>query len=188
MSPAASPPVLPMMAALGEMPSGAGWSYEMKWDGVRAIAYLERGRVRFLSRNDRDVTGSYPELRGLGDALASHDCVLDGEIVAFDEDGRVSFGALQSRMHVADSSRASRLAQGNPASYFVFDVLHLHGRDTTSLPYDERRDLLASLPIAGPRWQMPPHFPGGGVAALATSRQQGLEGVVGKRLMYKTPD
>jgi bifunctional non-homologous end joining protein LigD len=176
--------VRPMLATTAPLPPAADddrWAYEMKWDGVRAVAYISGGRVRFLSRNDRDVSGSYPELRGLGDALASHDCILDGEIVAFDENGRVSFGALQSRMHVADSSRASRLAQDNPASYFVFDVLHLHGRDTTSLSYDERRDLLESLAIAGPRWQVPPHFPGSGAAALATSRAQGLEGVVGKR-------
>jgi bifunctional non-homologous end joining protein LigD len=176
--------VRPMLATTAPLPPAADddrWAYEMKWDGVRAVAYISGGRVRFLSRNDRDVSGAYPELRGLGDALASHDCILDGEIVAFDENGRVSFGALQSRMHVADSSRANRLAQDNPASYFVFDVLHLHGRDTTSLSYDERRDLLESLAIAGPRWQVPPHFPGSGAAALATSRAQGLEGVVGKR-------
>ena len=172
-----------MLAAAGTLPPAAEddrWAYEMKWDGVRAVAYISGGRVRYLSRNDRDVSGSYPELRGLGDALASFDCILDGEIVAFDPDGRVSFGALQSRMHIADPSRASRLAQENPASYFVFDVLHSasaatppHCRTTSAATCSTR----CRSPARGGRYR--PFL--AAAPAAATSREQGLEGVVAKR-------
>jgi len=158
------------------------WAFEFKWDGVRAVIYVDGGRVRILSRNDRDVTVSYPELRGLGEALGARPAVLDGEIVAFDDEGRPSFGALQERMHVAEAARARRLAERVPVAYLAFDVLHLDGRATTSLPYEERRELLASLGLAGDHWQTPPWYRGGGAAMLDAARQQRLEGVVAKRL------
>ncbi|MHB8681547.1 MAG: non-homologous end-joining DNA ligase [Acidimicrobiales bacterium] len=176
--------VRPMLATAGTLPSSdAGWGFEFKWDGVRAVAYVEGGRLgKLLSRNDRDVAAGYPELRGLGDALGSRPAVLDGEIVAFDDDGHPSFGALQERMHVADAVKARRLAERIPVAYLVFDVLHLDGRSTVELPYRERRGLLQGLGLAGPHWQVPPWFEGGGAAVLQASRQQHLEGVVAKRL------
>jgi bifunctional non-homologous end joining protein LigD len=175
--------VRPMMATLGTLPRESAddrYAYEMKWDGVRAVVYISGGHVRALSRNDRDVTATYPELRGLAEALGSHDCVLDGELVAFGPDGRVSFGALQPRMHVTGASVIRRLMTQIPVTYLLFDVLHLDGKSTLELPYTERRALLESLELAGPRWQTPPYFAGGGDAALATSKAQGLEGVVAK--------
>jgi bifunctional non-homologous end joining protein LigD len=177
--------IRPMLAVLGDLPPAAQdhrWGYEMKWDGVRAIVYVEGGGVRVLSRSDRDVTVTYPELRQLGEALGLRQCVLDGEIVAFDDQGRPSFGALQPRMQVGDAARARRLARDVPATFLAFDVLHLDGHDTTPLPYQERRDLLESLDVNGPRWQTPPWFRGSGQNALDTSRSQGLEGIVAKRL------
>jgi len=146
-----------MLCRPGDIPErDAGWAYEMKWDGVRAVAYVDGGRVRYVSRNDLDVTVSYPELRGLGDALASHPAVVDGEIVALDDGGRPSFRLLQQRMHVADAARARRLADTVPVSYMIFDVLHLDGRSTLELSYDERRARLESLHLAGPSWATPP--------------------------------
>ncbi len=86
-------------------PTTRSGRFEIKWDGVRAIAYCEPGRVRLESRNLNDISDSYPELARLGRALGSHSAILDGEIVAFDEEGRPSFGALQQRMHVSSARR-----------------------------------------------------------------------------------
>ncbi len=175
--------VRPMLATAGSLPplrEEDRWVFEMKWDGVRAVVYVEGGRVvRLLSRNDRDVSGSYPELRGLGEALGSTAAVLDGEIVAFDQDGRPDFGTLQQRMHVGSPSRS--LMRDVPVMFFAFDVLWLDGRPAWQLPWEERRELLESLPLAGPHWQVPPVFEGDGEAAVDTSLAQGLEGVIAKR-------
>jgi bifunctional non-homologous end joining protein LigD len=177
--------VRPMLAVAGPLPTpeeDPGWGYELKWDGVRATVYVEGGRPRALSRNDRDVTASYPELRALAASLGTRQVVLDGEIVAVDERGRVSFGVLQSRMHVTKPADARRLAAQVPATFVAFDVVHLDGADTTGLPYTERRALLESLALAGPAWQTGPSFRGGGADVLAGSLAQGLEGIVAKRL------
>lgn len=175
--------IRPMLATAGSLPSGDdGWAFEFKWDGVRTVAYVEGGRVRFMSRNDHDVTVSYPELRGLGETLGSRPTVLDGEIVAFDDHGRPSFGALQERMHVADAGRARRLAQQTPVAYLLFDVLYLDGRSTVSQPYGDRRELLEGLELHGDHWQTPPWFGGPGAEVLAAAADNGLEGVVAKRL------
>jgi bifunctional non-homologous end joining protein LigD len=158
------------------------WSYEFKWDGVRAVVYVDGGRPRALSRNDRDITATYPELRDLAESLGATQAVLDGEIVAMDSSGRPSFGALQNRMHVTGAAQIRRLTVQTPVTYLVFDVLHLDGRSLLDVPYVQRRELLESLALSGPSWQTPPSFTGDGAAVLAASREQGLEGVVAKRL------
>ena len=170
-----------MLATAGELPSAAdaeAWAFEMKWDGVRAVVYVD-GDVRVLTRNDREVAATYPELRGLADALAGTPVVLDGEIVALDEAGRPSFGQLQARMHVQHPS-AALLAQV-PVSLLVFDVLHVAGEPQLSTTYDRRRAVLEDLGLAGPSWATPPAFEGDGAAAMAVSQAQGLEGVIAKR-------
>lgn len=174
--------VPPMLAVPGELPEDDdGWAYEMKWDGVRAVAYVDGGRVRLMSRNDLDITRSYPEIAGMGEQLGSTPVVLDGELVAFDAGGAPDFGRLQQRMHVADPAAARRLARTVPVVYLVFDVLHLDGRSTLALPYDERRRLLEGLAVSGPSWQTPPSFDGPGADVLAASRENRLEGVLVKR-------
>jgi bifunctional non-homologous end joining protein LigD len=160
----------------------AKWSYEFKWDGVRAITYVEGGRARALSRNDKDVTATYPELRQLGESLGSRQVVLDGELVAMDDAGRPSFGALQPRMHVTQAAQIRRLTAEIPVTYLIFDVLYLDGRVLLDVPYAERRKTLDALKLSGPSWQTPPSFEGGGKAVLKASLEQGLEGVVAKRL------
>jgi bifunctional non-homologous end joining protein LigD len=173
----------PMLARAGELPrEDDRWAYEIKWDGVRALSYSEPGRIRFESRNLNDITNSYPELKALNRALSSHRAILDGEIVAFGEDGRPSFGLLQSRMHVGSESTARRLAKQTPVAYLVFDLLWLDGHSLMELPYEERRARLKELELDGPAWQTPDHVAGNGAAVLAASRENGLEGVVAKRL------
>lgn len=175
--------VRPMLATAGALPANDGaFGYELKWDGVRAVVYVEGDTVRTLTRNDREVTGTYPELRALAGALGGRPAVLDGEIVAFDDVGRPSFGTLQARMHVTKPAEVERLRTAVPVRYLPFDLLHLDGRSTLRLPYAERRALLEELALGGASWQVPPYFRGGGADLLAASRQRGLEGVVAKRL------
>src|ERR1022692_3214068 len=142
--------IQPMLAVPGSLPgSDDGWAYEVKWDGVRAIVYVSGGRARALSRNDKDITGSFPELREAGEQLGARPAVLDGELVALGPDGRPSFGLLQQRLHLSDRSQVTRRAREIPATYVVFDVLHLDGRSLLHLSYDERREHLESLGLSG---------------------------------------
>jgi bifunctional non-homologous end joining protein LigD len=171
-------PFAPMLATAGELPTGAGWAYELKWDGVRAIALCDGGPVKLYGRRGNEVTAGYPELAGLGEAA---DAVLDGEIVVMDADGRPSFRDLAERMHVRDRHRAIRLSASFPVTYLVFDVLRLNGIDLLDVPYAERRQLLEELGLSGDRWLVPPSFDDG-PATQAASREHGLEGVVAKRL------
>jgi bifunctional non-homologous end joining protein LigD len=175
--------VLPMMARTGTLPTDQErWSFEVKWDGVRAIAYAQPGRLRLESRNLNDITAAYPEVRGLLDDLGMHEAVLDGEIVAFDERGKPSFERLQRRMHVTAASAIKRLAASMPVVYAIFDLLYLDGRSLIELPYTERRTALEELELGGGAWRVPAVHPGEGELLLEATREQGLEGVVAKRL------
>jgi bifunctional non-homologous end joining protein LigD len=170
-----------MLATLGPPPSGPGWAFELKWDGVRAVTYLTHGTVRVLSRNGLDVTGQYPELAEAADLLPDRDAIVDGEIVALDEVGHASFARLQERMHVAHPSPT--LVAAVPVLYQVFDLLHLDGEQTLDLPYTRRRDLLTGLGLIGDRVRVPAHFADvDGRHVLTAAQADGLEGVVGKRL------
>ena len=172
----------PMLATTGPLPSDDGrWAYEIKWDGVRAIAFVDGGRLRLQARSGRDITPRYPELRPLAEALAGREVVLDGEVVAF-EDGRPSFQKLQGRMHLASESAIRRLSRTEPVHYVVFDLLFLDGRSLLPLPYAERREHLTALSLGGPTWQAPAHHVGDGAALLELTRAQQLEGIIAKRL------
>jgi bifunctional non-homologous end joining protein LigD len=188
MDPPSGPPrrplptgLTPMLARIGPLPTGDGWAYEIKWDGVRALAFSEPGILRLSSRNGRDITTSYPELRRLARPLGSRAAVLDGEIVAFDSEGRPSFERLQERMHVASEASARRRAAQVPATYVIFDLLHLDGEDLLECSYDERRARLEELALDGEHWRTPAAHRGDGAALLEASRQAGLEGLVAKR-------
>ncbi len=179
------PTYRPMLATLGELPVAGGWGYEFKWDGVRAIVGVDRGALTVTSRNDRDVAGSYPELRALADAYPRERMVLDAEIVALDAHGVPSFGLLQQRMHVVVPSAA--LLARVPVRLYVFDVLH-NGRPLIDRAYATRREALEALGLdrvelvdVPPSW---PAEPGQDVGRelLAAARERGLEGVVAKRL------
>ena len=162
--------VRPMLATSGQVPAQheeARWAFEMKWDGVRAVVYAGSGPVRVMTRNDREVLASYPELRGLGEAL-DRPVVLDGEVVALDAQGRPSFGVLQQRMHVQRPGRD--LLARVPVTLLAFDLLHADGRSLLRMPYDERRAALEELGLDGPHWATPPAFPGDGEAAMDVSR------------------
>ena len=179
--------VPPMLAASGELPRSDDlrWGYEFKWDGVRALAHVRSGRVRLRARSGNDVTATYPELHALPAALAGRDAVLDGEVVALDARGRPDFGLLQGRMH-RTGPEVARLAAAAPVSYLVFDLLALDGESLLDRPYTERRARLDALAPASERWVTTPWFrgdvPGVGDQVQAASRENGLEGLVAKRL------
>jgi bifunctional non-homologous end joining protein LigD len=181
--------LVPMLAkAASEIPqSEAEWSFELKWDGVRAIAYALPGRLRLESRNQREITEAYPEVRGLLRNLGMREAVLDGEIVAFDDKGRPSFERLQRRMHVTSPAAVRRLQSSIPVIYAIFDLLYLDGRSLLETPYRERREQLTRLELKGPAWQVPTAHPGEGSHLYEATREQGLEGVIAKRLnsMYE---
>jgi bifunctional non-homologous end joining protein LigD len=171
----------PMLATLGTLPAGDGWASEFKWDGVRTVVYADGGRLTAMSRNDLDVTSQYPELADLLARLGRRRVVVDGEIVALDESGVPEFARLQNRMHVAAPS--DRLLQQIPVSFYVFDVLVMAGKPVIARPYAERRSLLDELELSGGRIRVPPAFTDTEPADVyATAIEQGLEGVVCKRL------
>jgi bifunctional non-homologous end joining protein LigD len=175
--------VAPMLARASTLPADeSAWGFEVKWDGVRAIAHCQPSGICLFSRRGNDITGAYPELRSLAGVLGSHTAILDGEIVAFDGHGRPSFEALQPRMHLRGAAAVGRLAQGTPVTYLLFDLLWLDGHSLMELPYAERRERLAALALNGEHWRTPAYHAGEGAALLAATREQGLEGVVAKRL------
>ncbi len=175
--------ILPMLAGAGELPAREeNWSFEVKWDGVRAIAYVKPGRLRLESRNLNEITETYPEVRGILRDLGMREAVFDGEIVAFGDDGRPSFERLQRRINVSSVSAVRRLSASTPVVYAIFDLLYLDGHPLMALPYHERREHLDGLGLGGPAWRVPAVHPGRGRALLEATEAQGLEGIVAKRL------
>lgn len=173
--------VRPMLATKGtHVPTDSGWSHEVKWDGVRVLAETTKGgTTRLLSRNENVVTVAWPELNR--SPLGDRDLLVDGEVIALNDRGRPDFRVLQDRMHVRNAATAARLAQRLPATYMVFDVMRLDGRDLTAMPLGERRKILGDLGLEHSTWQVPEAYDDGPMLFEATL-EQGLEGIVSKRL------
>ncbi|MFJ7071995.1 ATP-dependent DNA ligase [Streptomyces sp. NPDC098781] len=181
------PLIPPMLATPGTLPPAAQdarWAYETKQDGQRAVVYLEGdGTLLLRARSGEDITAAYPELRPLGDALGTTRAVLDGEILALDEQGRANFQLLQSRMGLVHApARAARMAARTPVHLVLFDVMHLAGRSLLKVPYSRRRGRLEDLDLGGSYWSTPGAIVGHGAEALEATREHGLEGLVCKRL------
>jgi bifunctional non-homologous end joining protein LigD len=176
--------VEPMMAKLGtRIPSpDSAWGFEFKWDGIRALAYVEGGIVRLVSRSGETVTPRYPEVHAIGRALGSREVILDGEVVALDEKGRPSFEEIQQRMGLTSESEVRRKMKQVPVTYMIFDLLWQDGHSLLTTPYEERRRKLAQLKLSGDSWQTPPFEKGGGQAMLEASAKAGLEGIMAKKL------
>jgi bifunctional non-homologous end joining protein LigD len=173
----------PMLARTGSLPKDDdAYGYEIKWDGIRAVLFCDHGHLHLQGRNFTDFTPRYPEVRPLARELGARRLILDGEITAFDEEGRPSFELLQSRMHLASDSAIRRKMRDTPVTYVIFDLLYLDGHSTMPLPYTERRKLLESLELEGPAWRTPSHHVGEGAALLEASERMGVEGIVAKRL------
>lgn len=167
-----------MLASPGTLPiagDGGEWAYEVKWDGMRALAQIVRGHVHLSSRSEMDVTARFREIT---ESTALHDLadgtLLDGEIVAFDADGRPSFSLLAPRIQAHRVNAVS-------VSYVVFDLLGSGPRDLLAEPYSVRRAALRETLQDGPFVVVPEAFDDG-PSLLATTQEQGLEGVVAKRV------
>jgi bifunctional non-homologous end joining protein LigD len=176
--------VAPMLATLAHrLPHRPGeYGYEYKWDGVRAILRWDGTDLTLQSRNQLDITARYPEIWPLADVFGSRPVMLDGEVIALDEQERPSFGRLQHRMHVRDAAAVRRLMKQIPVWFVAFDVLWLDGRPLMDLPWIRRRDHLEELELNGPAWLRSPAHVGEGAEVLEAARRLKLEGVVAKRL------
>jgi bifunctional non-homologous end joining protein LigD len=172
-----------MKAALGELPrDDGGWAYEVKWDGMRAIAFVTGDDLRLQSSRLLDVTVTFPEIQPLAAALGVQSAILDGELVALDDEGRPSFSRLQQRMHVGNPGEARRRAARVPVTYILFDLVQLDGHDLTGEPLAERRRILEELVTPGPWWRVATYQVGDGEALREAAAEHGLEGVMAKRL------
>ena len=180
-------PIEPMLATLTDVDhfgDEEGWAFEMKWDGVRTVAYLAGGKVKLLSRKGRDDTSAYFDVVADLAAIKVDTAVLDGEVVVTDPVGRPNFGLLQHRINLTRQADIERAAKTWPAQLMLFDILELNGQSLIKKGYADRRQLLEELvqPAARSRIQVPPVFDGNLEAAMEISTELRLEGVVAKRL------
>lgn len=176
--------IRPMKASSGEeVPVGDNWSYEIKWDGMRIVAFLDEAGVRLQSSNGNDATNSFPELARMAELLVGFDSLIfDGEVVAMSETGVPDFGRLQHRMHIHNRGEALRRAKDVPISYAIFDVLGVNGNDTLRLPLRDRRALLDKIVEPGSHWLLTEAHDEDPEALLDVVINSGLEGLVAKRL------
>ena len=173
--------IVPMLARTRPVRNGDGWAVEVKFDGMRLQLRRDGRAVCLRSRPGRDCTEEFPELAAIASGLGRHRVLLDGELVCLGADDGPDFARLRRRLR-APADKARRHAERAPATFLVFDVLHLDGHSTRGLPYEHRRELLLDLALDGPGWRTPRHFVAETDEVLAATREQGLEGVVAKRL------
>ncbi|HYR94602.1 MAG TPA: non-homologous end-joining DNA ligase, partial [Methylomirabilota bacterium] len=174
----------PMLAITADDPfDSPDFAFEAKWDGVRTLAFVDGGVVRLQTRNLLDCTTQYPEAQGVSEALTgAYQAILDGEVVALDERGAPSFQRLQPRMHVRDESAVRKLRRTTPVVYQVFDVLWVDGQDVRKRPLRERQKLLDEILTPMGAIKRSEQFIGTGKALYAAAKEQGIEGIVAKRL------
>jgi bifunctional non-homologous end joining protein LigD len=173
----------PMLATLVDEPfDDAEWFYELKFDGYRAIAFIEDGEVRLVSRNENDLTGGYPEFSVIPEAIRGNQVILDGEICALDENGRSSFSLMQQRTGLTSGGpRKIRHARPEiPLVYYVFDLLYLDGYSLLRVDLDKRKELLRHVLKDSQLIRYSEHFPNGTRLYAAAAEQQ-LEGIIAKR-------
>jgi bifunctional non-homologous end joining protein LigD len=172
----------PMLAESVDEPfDGPDWLFEIKWDGYRAIAFIENGKVRLVSRNQNDLTPRYPELKDLARFIKAKNAILDGEVVALDGEGRASFSLMQQRTGFRPGGRRATANADVPVLYYAFDLLYLDGYDWRSVPLEERKRKLSSLVVPGDVAHYSDHYEEHGKALFDIARQKGLEGIVAKK-------
>jgi bifunctional non-homologous end joining protein LigD len=171
-----------MLATLIDEPfDNDDWLYEVKWDGYRAIAFLDGKSVRLVSRNQNDLTAAYPELHDIPKSLKASTAILDGEIVALDEEGRSSFGLMQQRTGVGEGGRRIRRTRDDiPIAYYAFDLLYVDGYDLMNVDLEQRKQLLKEIFSPNELLHYSDHYPGQGTALFQAAAQRGLEGIIAK--------
>ena len=174
--------ITPMLATAVEEPfDDPDWLFEIKWDGYRAIAFVEDGKVRLVSRNQNDLTPQFSELRGLAEFVKAKSAVLDGEIVALDEQGRSSFSLMQQRTGIRSGGRRVAGRSDVDVSYYVFDLIYLDGYDLRRVSLEDRKNALSQIITSDHIIRYSEHFPEHGMALFDAAKQQGLEGILAKR-------
>ncbi|HKV78232.1 MAG TPA: non-homologous end-joining DNA ligase [Candidatus Sulfotelmatobacter sp.] len=172
----------PMLAESIEKPfDDRDWLFEIKWDGYRAIAFIENGKVRLVSRNQNELTARYPELKDMPEFIKAKTAILDGEVVALDADGRASFSLMQQRTGFRPGGKRAAEKADVPVLYYAFDVLYLDGYDWRRVPLDERKKKLASLLTTGDSLRYSDHYEAQGKALFEIARQKKLEGILAKK-------
>lgn len=172
----------PMKAQIADRPPrGDHWLFEVKWDGVRAIALIENESLRLQSRTGNRCERQYPELAVIPHQVAAETAVLDGEIAVLDAKGVSQFHLIQPRIMNADPNSVAHMARSTPVVYFAFDLLYLNGYDLRGVHLDERRKLLEQVVTPDPVFRISTVFPGAGEELLEAARENGLEGLVAKR-------
>ena len=172
----------PMLAESIDRPfDGVEWLFEIKWDGYRAIAFIENGKVRLVSRNQNELTARYPELKDMAGFIKAKNAILDGEVVAIDEEGRPSFSLMQQRTGFRPGGKRAAAKADVPVLYYAFDLLYLDGEDWRRMPLEDRKRKLASLITAGDALRYSDHYEEHGKALFEIAQNKGLEGIVAKR-------
>jgi len=172
----------PMLATSIDEPfDGPDWLFEIKWDGYRAVAFIENGKLRLVSRNQNELTQRYPELKDLPKFVHAKTAVLDGEVVALDEQGRASFSLMQQRTGFRPGGRRGATNADVPVLYYAFDLLYLDGYDWRKVPLEERKKKLASLLDTGDAVRYSDHYENQGKALFEMARAKGLEGILAKK-------
>ena len=172
----------PMLATTVDEPfDGPDWLFEIKWDGYRAVAFIENGRVRLVSRNQNELTARYPELKDLAKSVKAKTAILDGEVVALDEQGRASFSLMQQRTGFRPGGRRTATNAGVPVLYYAFDLLYLDGYDWRKVRLEERKKKLESILVMGDAVRYSDHYAERGKALFEMARQKGLEGILAKK-------
>ena len=164
-----------------EPPKGDNWLFEIKWDGIRAIAFVDDERLSLMSRNGNPCDKQYPELSVVPHFLAARQAILDTEIAVLDEKGVARFEMIQPRIHVSDPNSIAHLARSRPVVMFAFDLLYLDGYDLRQVALAERKKLLEEILTPAPVLRFSAHFAGAGEEMLAAAREAGLEGILAKR-------
>jgi bifunctional non-homologous end joining protein LigD len=171
----------PMLAeSIAEPFDGAEWLFEIKWDGYRAIALIENGKVRLVSRNQNDLTTRYPELEDMAQWIKAKTAILDGEVVALDAEGKASFSLMQQRTGFRPVGHRAAGNANVPVLYYAFDLLYLDGYDWRRVPLEERKRKLAALVLTGDGVRYSDHYEEHGKALFEIARNAGLEGIVAK--------
>jgi len=174
--------IYPMLATSIDEPfDGSDWLFEIKWDGYRAIAFIENNKVRLVSRNQNELTARYPELTDLPHYVKAKTAILDGEVVALDEQGRPSFSLMQQRTGFRPGGRRAASNADVPVLYYAFDLLYLNGYDWRRVPLENRKKELASVLIAGDSLRYSDHYEKEGKALFEIAREKGLEGILAKK-------
>jgi bifunctional non-homologous end joining protein LigD len=171
-----------MLATSVDKPfDGAEWLFEVKWDGYRAIAFIEDRKLRLVSRNQNDLTGRFPELKDLPKFVHAKTAILDGEVVALDDEGRASFSLMQQRTGFRPGGKRVATKADVPVLYYAFDLLYLDGYDLRKLPLEDRKKKLASILVSGNAVRYSDHYEKQGKALFEMARAKGLEGILAKK-------